>query len=94
MGDKLLGGWVQSVHNPFAGQLGVVVVMTCEIGFLTPPIGVNLFVAARISKISIEDISVGVLPLLIPYMLMILILVFFSDWVTWLPDLVYGPQLR
>ena len=71
---------------------GIFTVMTCEIGFLTPPIGVNLFVAARISKISIEEISVGVLPLLIPYFLMILLLVFFSGWVTFLPDLVYGPS--
>ncbi len=71
---------------------GIFTVMTCEIGFLTPPIGVNLFVAARISKISIEEISVGVLPLLIPYVAMILILVFYADWVTYLPDLVYGPS--
>ena len=69
---------------------GIFTVMTCEIGFLTPPIGVNLFVAARISKISIEEISIGVLPLLIPYVVMILLLIFFSDWVTYLPDLVYG----
>ncbi|MCG8444352.1 MAG: TRAP transporter large permease [Hyphomicrobiales bacterium] len=72
---------------------GIFTVITCEIGFLTPPIGVNLFVAARISNITIEDISVGVLPLLIPYVLMVLLLVFFSGWVTYLPDLVYGPSL-
>ena len=71
---------------------GIFTVMTCEIGFLTPPIGVNLFVAARISKVSIEEISVGVLPLLIPYVAMILLLVFFNEWVTFLPDLVYGPS--
>ena len=71
---------------------GIFTVMTCELGFLTPPIGVNLFVASRISKVSIEQISVGVLPLLIPYILMILILVFLSDWVTFLPDLVYGKR--
>lgn len=72
---------------------GIFTVMTCEIGFLTPPIGVNLFVAARISKVSIEQISIGVLPLLIPYILMIFILVFFSEWVTYLPNLVYGERL-
>lgn len=106
----LVGMWLESIPQiiiftavffPLVTSLGIdpvvfgiFTVMTCEIGFLTPPIGVNLFVAARISKITIEDISVGVLPLLIPYILMILILVFFSDWVTWLPNLVYGPQLR
>ncbi|SLN23219.1 Sialic acid TRAP transporter permease protein SiaT [Roseovarius litorisediminis] len=106
----LVGMWLESIPQiiiftavffPLITSLGIdpvvfgiFTVMTCEIGFLTPPIGVNLFVAARISKITIEEISVGVLPLLIPYMLMILLLVFFSDWVTFLPDMVYGPQLR
>ncbi len=104
----LVGMWLESIPQiiiftavffPLVTSLGIdpvvfgiFTVMTCEIGFLTPPIGVNLFVAARISKISIEEISIGVLPLLIPYILMILLLVFFSSWVTFLPDLVYGPM--
>jgi C4-dicarboxylate transporter DctM subunit len=69
---------------------GIFTVLTCEIGFLTPPIGANLFVAARISRVSIEQISVGVMPLLIPYALIILVLCFFSGWVTFLPNLMYG----
>ena len=105
----IVGMWLESIPQiiiftavffPLATSLGIdpvvfgiFTVMTCEIGFLTPPIGVNLFVAARISKITIEEISVGVLPLLIPYILMILLLVFFSGWVTYLPNLVYGPSL-
>ena len=104
----IVGMWLESIPQiiiftavffPLVTSLGVdpvifgiFTVMTCEIGFLTPPIGVNLFVAARISKISIEEISVGVLPLLIPYVAMILLLVFFNEWVTFLPDLVYGPS--
>ena len=71
---------------------GIFTVVTCEIGFLTPPIGVNLFVAARITNITVEDISIGVLPLLIPYVVLILLLTFFSGWVTFLPDLVYGSR--
>ena len=105
----IVGMWLESIPQiiiftavffPLATSLGIdpvvfgiFTVMTCEIGFLTPPIGVNLFVAARISKVSIEEISVGVLPLLIPYVVMIFILVFYSSWVTFLPDLVYGPSL-
>ena len=104
----IVGMWLESIPQiiiftavffPLATNLGIdpvvfgiFTVLTCEIGFLTPPIGVNIFVAARISKISIEEISVGVLPLLIPYIAMIFILVFFSGWVTYLPDLVYGPM--
>ena len=105
----IVGMWLESIPQiiiftavflPLVTSLGVdpvlfgiFTVMTCEIGFLTPPIGVNLFVAARISNVTIEQISIGVLPLLIPYVLMIFLLVFFSDWVTFLPDLVYGKRL-
>lgn len=73
---------------------GIFTVMTCEIGVLTPPIGVNLFVAARIGRITIEEISVGVLSLLIPCAPVVLSLAVTSGWVTWLPDLVYGIQVR
>ncbi len=105
----LVGMWLESVPQiiiftavflPLVVELGVdpiafgiFTVMTCEIGFLTPPIGVNLFVAARIANISIEEVSVGVLPLLIPYMLMILALIFLPELATFLPDLVYGESL-
>ncbi len=104
----IVGMWLESIPQiiiftavflPLVTSLGVdpvlfgiFTVMTCEIGFLTPPIGINLFVAARITNISVEEISLGVLPLLLPYVLMILLLAFFSDWVTFLPDLVYGPR--
>ena len=104
----IVGMWLESIPQiiiftavflPLVTSLGVdpvlfgiFTVMTCEIGFLTPPIGINLFVAARITNISVEEISLGVLPLLLPYVLMIFLLAFFSDWVTYLPDLVYGPR--
>lgn len=46
--------------------------MTCKIGILTPPIGENLFVAVRIANLSIEQISYGMLLLIIHHGLMIL----------------------
>lgn len=72
-------------------MFGVFTVITCEIGFLTPPLGGNLNVAARISNISIEAVSVAVLPFILAYCVGLLALIFFPDFVTWLPDLVYGP---
>ena len=72
-------------------MFGIFTVITCEIGFLTPPLGGNLNVAARISGISIEAVSVAVLPFILAYCLGLLALILFPDFVTWLPDLVYGP---
>ena len=72
-------------------MFGVFTVITCEIGFLTPPLGGNLNVAARISGISIEAVSVAVLPFILAYCAGLLVIIFFPGFVTWLPDLVYGP---
>lgn len=38
-------------------HFGILFVVLCEIGFLTPPLGVTLFVASAISKVSIEQVS-------------------------------------
>ncbi len=69
---------------------GIFTVMTCEIGFLTPPLGGNLNVAARISGITIEQVSVAVLPFILAYVLGLLFLIFWPDATLWLPNLVYG----
>ncbi|MEO9575906.1 MAG: TRAP transporter large permease [Tateyamaria sp.] len=74
-------------------MFGIFTVITCEIGFLTPPLGANLTVAARISGISIERISVAVLPFIAAYIVGMLILIAFPDIATILPNWLYGPAL-
>ena len=73
---------------------GVYTVITCEIGFLTPPVGGNLNVAARLSGISIEQVSVAVLPFIGAYVGGLLLLVFWPQATLWLPDLVYGVAIH
>ncbi|PJI84379.1 C4-dicarboxylate transporter DctM subunit [Yoonia maricola] len=70
---------------------GIFTVITCEIGFLTPPLGANLTIASRISKISLERISVAVLPFIGAYVLGMIILITFPDLTLFLPNWVYGP---
>jgi TRAP-type C4-dicarboxylate transport system permease large subunit len=69
---------------------GIFTVITCEIGFLTPPLGANLTVAARISGISMERISVAVLPFIVAYIVGLLILIAFPDIALLLPNWLYG----
>ena len=71
-------------------MFGIFTVITCEIGFLTPPLGANLTVAARISGISIERISVAVLPFILAYIVGMVILIFYPDLTTFLPNWLYG----
>lgn len=46
-------------------HFGVILIVSAALGFLTPPVGVNLFVACGISKMSIERLSAAVLPFLL-----------------------------
>ncbi|MBF9052557.1 TRAP transporter large permease subunit [Roseobacter sp. HKCCD9010] len=70
---------------------GIFTVITCEIGFLTPPLGANLTIASRISKISLERISVAVLPFIGAYIIGMIIIILFPGLTLFLPDWVYGP---
>ncbi|WP_435229805.1 TRAP transporter large permease [Pseudopelagicola sp. nBUS_20] len=74
-------------------MFGIFTVITCEIGFLTPPLGGNLSVAARISGISIERISVAVLPFILAYIIGLLIIIAYPELSILLPNWLYGPAL-
>ena len=45
-------------------HFGIIMIVACAMGFLTPPVGVNLFVGCGISGMSIERLSYAVLPFL------------------------------
>ncbi|MDL2266675.1 TRAP transporter large permease [Desulfovibrio sp. OttesenSCG-928-G15] len=70
--------------NPI--HFGVILVATNEMALLTPPLGVNLFVASSIARIPIEKIAIGVLPYLIALLTCILLFTFVPEIVLWLPD--------
>lgn len=57
-------------------HLGVVMIVNLAIGLFTPPVGVNLYVACGIGKITIEDISKGIIPCLIAMLLILLLITY------------------
>ena len=71
-------------------HFGIIFVLCCEIGFLTPPLGVNLFVAMRLTGCSIESLSKSALPYVLVLMLAITIMIFFPAITLWMPSLIYG----
>ncbi len=68
-------------------HFGVVMVCTLGIGFQTPPLGENLFIASGISNISIEKISIRALPFAAVNTIAIFIIAFFPELSLWLPRL-------
>ena len=61
-------------------HFGVIMVVNLAIGFVTPPVGVNLFVASGITKVKIEQVSRAAVPFLIA-MLVVL------GFVTFVPEI-------
>ena len=70
----------------------VILTINMEIGLISPPVGLNLYVINSIAPdIPLKKILVGSLPYVGCMVLAIVILCFFPGIVTWLPDLVMGP---
>ena len=55
-------------------HLGIIMVVNLEIGMVTPPVGLNLFVTSGVAKMSIEQVIVAALPWLM-ILLSVLIIV-------------------
>lgn len=66
-------------------HLGVVMICTLGIGFQTPPLGENLFIASGISNISIEEISIKALPFALVNTVAIFIVAYVPELSLWLP---------
>ncbi|MCD8350239.1 MAG: TRAP transporter large permease [Planctomycetaceae bacterium] len=70
-------------------HFGVILVIGTELGLLTPPVGVNLFVAQGITGSPLGKLSRNAIPFVIAMLICQLLLVFIPKLVTGLPDLVY-----
>ncbi|MFZ7127667.1 MAG: TRAP transporter large permease [Desulfobacterales bacterium] len=70
---------------------GVIVVMVGEMGVITPPVGVNVFVIKGIAPlVPLHVIYRGILPFLAAIILLTILLMIFPEIATFLPNLIYG----
>ncbi len=68
---------------------GVYIVILVELGQLTPPLGVILFVVASTwEEISIEEVVLGVLPFYLIIVAFVFLLIFFPDLALWFPRMM------
>jgi C4-dicarboxylate transporter DctM subunit len=66
---------------------GIIIVMVVELGLITPPIGMNVFVIKGIARdVPLETIFRGVTPFILAQVVLILILVAFPQIALWLPS--------
>ncbi|MDR7869692.1 MAG: TRAP transporter large permease [Tissierellaceae bacterium] len=67
---------------------GIIMVVNLALGMVTPPLGVNLFVACGISKITIEQITKAVIPLIIVNIGVIILLTLVPQIILFLPNIL------
>ncbi|WP_062471126.1 TRAP transporter large permease [Variovorax boronicumulans] len=81
---------------PIATQLGVdpihfglVMVLNLMIGLLHPPMGMVLFVLARVAGLSFERTTMAILPWLVPLLLSLGVITYMPKLVLWVPKMFY-----
>ncbi|MBX3530074.1 MAG: TRAP transporter large permease subunit [Rhizobiaceae bacterium] len=90
---------VAPLFIPLAGALGfdlvwygVLYTITCQIAYLTPPFGYNLFLMRAMAppEVTLTDIYRSISPFVAIMLLTLIIIGVFPEIATWLPNYVYG----
>ncbi len=74
-------------------HFGIVICFNLIIGIITPPMGIGLFVAARVAGTTPERVLRATLPFFFPLIISLVIISVFPMLTLWLPNLVFGPRL-
>ncbi len=69
---------------------GIIMIMVGEFGVVTPPVGMNVFIVAKmVPNCSIADVFKGILPFLIGDVVRLLLVIFIPGIALWLPNLLF-----
>lgn len=71
-------------------HFGIILTLNLLIGFLTPPVGVSLFVISGIANVKVEKVFKAVIPFIIGDIITLLVITFFPGLVHFIPSLFLG----
>ena len=74
-------------------HLGIIMVVNMEIGMITPPVGLNLFVTSGITGMPLLRVVKASLPWLMILLVFLVIVTYVPIVSTWLPTLLMGPEI-
>lgn len=82
--------------QPIAAQVGVdpvhfgiITLVNFSVGMITPPVGLNLFVAMAISRMSLLEVFRACIPLIVVMFIALIVLTYVPWFSTWVPSLIY-----
>ncbi|WFE90054.1 TRAP transporter large permease [Roseibium porphyridii] len=74
-------------------HLGILMVVNMEIGMITPPIGLNLFVTSGITGMSLVQVVKAAAPFVLVLLLFLVLVTYVPALSTWLPYTLMGPEI-
>jgi len=74
-------------------HLGIIMVVNMEIGMITPPVGLNLFVTAGVAGMSVTDVVKAAAPWVCIMFVFLILVTYVPIISTWLPNTVMGPEI-
>lgn len=72
--------------NPI--HFGIVMIYNLELGMLTPPLGLNLFVASGMTKFPLSRVVKACVPFIVAMFILLIVYTYVPQLSTWLPDLL------
>ncbi len=73
-------------------HLGIIMVVNMEIGMITPPVGLNLFVTSGVAGMSIMRVVKAAMPFLGILFIFLIMVTYIPVLSTWLPNMMMGPE--
>jgi C4-dicarboxylate transporter DctM subunit len=74
-------------------HLGIIMVVNMEIGMITPPVGLNLFVTSGVANMPMMSVVKAALPFTAVLFVFLILVTYVPIISTWLPTLVMGPEV-
>ena len=71
-------------------HFGMIFLINMYIGYLTPPVGINLYAASSLFKVPLVDIAKAYIPFFFLLLIALILVIIFPQLSTWIPNLVYG----
>ena len=69
---------------------GIIIVLVTQMGVITPPVGINVYVVASVAKdVRLESVFVGILPFLVALIVGTGVMIAWPQFILWLPKLMY-----
>ena len=70
-------------------HFGILLIVNMEIGMITPPVGLNLFVASGLTGMNLKDVIVSCLPWTLTLFIGLILVTYVPEISLWLPNLMY-----